>query len=402
MKFFIHAITVTGACAFVSCSAPDRTVDLGQAKQVDVSAAPQAQAGSVPAATSATPNFLYRVPEGWTERPPSNMRLADFQVGDAASGAECYVTRLTGSGGGLEANLNRWRSQMSLPAYTAEEIAALPRIPVLGIEAPLVDVTGTYSGMGGADASPDQGLLGTVAELPGASVFVKLTGPAALVEAQREAFTQFCASLQEGAGVSAPQLAGTTGALPEGHPPLPGSPQAALPEGHPPVPTAQSGLPQGHPPVAGASPAASIDPDKPTYSWTAPEDWAAAPERSMRLVTFHPGNNPEIECYVMPLTGTAGGLYANVNRWVTQMGQPALSEPEIDALPRIDIMGQPSVLVEAEGSYTDMMGAEHSGYGLLGAIREDPEESLFVKMVGPSNLVQHEKDAFIAFCRSIE
>ena len=119
------------------------------------------------------------------------MRAVTYQTG----AVECYVTTLTGTGGGLEANINRWCGQIGQEALTSEVIAALPRITMLGQEAVLVELAGDYSGMGD-DAAAGSMLLGTVCELPGETVFVKMTGPEAAVRAEKESFLAFSKSIK--------------------------------------------------------------------------------------------------------------------------------------------------------------------------------------------------------------
>ena len=148
------------------------------------------EAGSAPLAWTA--------PEGWTQGAARPMRLVTFACG-VESGVECYVAELGGMGGGLAANFNRWRKQLGQPPMSEADIAALPRITVFGAEAPLLEVGGAYSGMGqGQPAQADSKLLGTMASSGDRAFFVKLVGPAAAVDAQREKFTSFCGSLKLG------------------------------------------------------------------------------------------------------------------------------------------------------------------------------------------------------------
>ena len=120
--------------------------------------------------------------------------VAGVDVG--ASGAtECYVAVL-GGGGGLEANVNRWRGQLGLGPLSAEEIDALPRVPVLGSEAPLVEARGEYTDMAG-ESHEDHALLGTIVARGGSMLFVKMVGPRAEVEAERGRFLAFVQSLEQ-------------------------------------------------------------------------------------------------------------------------------------------------------------------------------------------------------------
>ncbi len=131
-------------------------------------------------------------PEGWEEQEPSAMRLRSFRIGSAT---ECVVSALLGNGGGMEPNLNRWRSQMGADVLQGEEIEALPRIPMLGRMATTIRINGTFTSMSG-DSIEDATLLGAVCELEDETVFVKLVGPSAEVEAELAVFAAFCRSLR--------------------------------------------------------------------------------------------------------------------------------------------------------------------------------------------------------------
>lgn len=135
----------------------------------------------------------WTVPAGWQAAPERQMRVVSF-TGGGEGGWECYVSVLSGPAGGLEANLKRWRQQMGLAEYSADEIAALPKSKVLGQEAPMVDISGTYTDMSGT-ARPGYRMLAVVCPLGGQTLFVKMTGPEAAVAAEKPNFEAFCASL---------------------------------------------------------------------------------------------------------------------------------------------------------------------------------------------------------------
>lgn len=138
------------------------------------------------------------IPEGWTEAAPSSspggMRLIDLRFGPNGEG-ECYLSALPNKGGGLEANLNRWRGQMGQPPYTADELAKLPKKTFLNRESAFVKFDGDFKGFGAAEPQKDFRLLGIVQEAPEFTLFVKLTGPKDLVEKNEAAFDQFCQSV---------------------------------------------------------------------------------------------------------------------------------------------------------------------------------------------------------------
>lgn len=306
------------------------------------------------------PGLVWDLPSGWTERAPTQMRVANFGVaGDER--AECYLTVLVGEAGGLAANVNRWRVQMSLPALTGEMLAALPRAPLFGGDAVLVDFTGTWTGMSGAGSDANWRLVGLLRLSPEGSLFLKMTGPESVIAAQKDAFLALARSLRSGseAKPASPHGAGSGAAGGMG----PGAPG----------PVSQTGI-----------------------AWTAPDGWRKAPDRTTRAVSFYVGPTDDVECYVTVLDGDAGGLLANVNRWCNQMHCAELDAAELDALEKVELLGGSGVLVEIEGGEP---GAEPNL--LLGALLVEAGRSVFVKLGGPRAAVAAQRDAFRAFCRSL-
>ncbi|HOX24894.1 MAG TPA: hypothetical protein PLL30_03915 [Candidatus Krumholzibacteria bacterium] len=157
---------------------------------------PPADAPARPATGAvALAGVTFQPPAAWRDLGPSGMRQAQYQLapvaGDPAP-AEVNVFYFgPASGGGTEANLQRWIGQMSLPdggdpAATAERRS----FEVAGMPAHVVAVDGTYEagGMGmpaGGSGGPQAGyrLVGVVLEGPQGSLFFKLTGPAATARA---------------------------------------------------------------------------------------------------------------------------------------------------------------------------------------------------------------------------
>ena len=117
-----------------------------------------------PAPEAKQSKLNWTAPAGWRAIEPTAFRNPNF-VFDAIEGAECYVSTLPAGGGGLLANLNRWRKQMGLEAIDEAALEQLERKTILGQSAVVVDWTGTYSGMGGAPRSQWR-LLGGIVSLP--------------------------------------------------------------------------------------------------------------------------------------------------------------------------------------------------------------------------------------------
>ena len=142
--------------------------------------APATAAG--PISSEGKPNW--QVPAGWQEVPGGQFLVAKFTLtGDGGATAAVNVSSSTGDGGGLAANVNRWRGQLGLPPITEILTTA---IDVTGGKAQLVDLSGTDARTG----QPTR-LVGVMVPQSGQTWFYKLMGDAKVVEAQKEVFTKF-------------------------------------------------------------------------------------------------------------------------------------------------------------------------------------------------------------------
>lgn|GEM_PF-1737799 len=151
--------------------------------------------GAATAASNGSQHLRWTAPAEWTRGPERMMREVTFAVGTSGE-AECYVSVLGGDGGGIAANLDRWRGQFDRAPFTEAELASLPRIDCLDTVALVVEIDGErFEGMGG-QALEDAAMLGAVASIDTHTVFVKLTGPRDEVAAERERFHAFLASLE--------------------------------------------------------------------------------------------------------------------------------------------------------------------------------------------------------------
>jgi hypothetical protein len=105
-----------------------------------------------------------------------------------------------GQGGGVEANLERWKGQFRGPGGKPAD-AQVGKRTVHGLPVTTVDISGEYSGMGGPMAAsktvkPGYRMLGAIVEGPGGSIFLKFTAPAKTVAANQQKFEQLLASFQ--------------------------------------------------------------------------------------------------------------------------------------------------------------------------------------------------------------
>ncbi len=319
----------------------------------------------------------FTLPPGWEEQSAGPMRVLSLRIpGDA--GGEAGDLSVSRAGGDVAGNVNRWRGQVGLEPLEDEALAALPRQDLLGAPAVRVEGRGPYdAGMGGGGPKTGYALLGLVSTAPGAERwFVKLVGPEALVEAQRAAFDTFVASL----------------ALPP--PPSPTAPAPA------PLPApAPAPVPAPAPP---ATPGAEAGFDPAKLGWTLPSGWQAVkPTRMMRLSEFRIEGASALECVLSHLAGEGGGLALNVNRWRGQLGQSPLSEAEIAALERLDMLGRKAVWIEIPGRYQGMSGEDVPEALFVGVVCLLEKDALFVRLVGPKAEVEPQREALRALCRSL-
>ena len=134
------------------------------------------------------------------------MRLATYQIppapGDQESG-ECGVYYFgPGQGGSVEANVDRWIGQFQQTnGNPSKDVAKVEKRTINGLKVTTIDVSGSYTGMGGPAApegSPKQRyrLLGAIVESPQGSVFFKFTGPAKTVAENQSIFERMLSTLK--------------------------------------------------------------------------------------------------------------------------------------------------------------------------------------------------------------
>jgi len=146
---------------------------------------------------SGASGFAWDVPEGWEKGRDRSMRIVTFHPAGNTD-AQCYVSMMGGTAGGIDMNVNRWLGEIGKPPMKPVEIAKLPRIDMLGRKAVLIEASGDeHKGMDGKTVE-GAGLLGLVCLLDDRALFVKMIGPAKLVATEKENFLAFSRSLRTG------------------------------------------------------------------------------------------------------------------------------------------------------------------------------------------------------------
>ena len=115
------------------------------------------------------------------------MLLAKFSTGQDAARADITVSSFDGDVGGLTANVNRWRGQLSLaPVDDAAVNQAVTSVEVNGEKGSLVDMNGTDAKTG----QPAR-LIGVAVPHEGRTWFFKILGDGKVVASERDAFLKF-------------------------------------------------------------------------------------------------------------------------------------------------------------------------------------------------------------------
>jgi hypothetical protein len=143
--------------------------------------------------------FTFAVPEGWKSvTPSSTMRKAQLEIARGPDKAEVTFFHFGADQGGSAAeNVARWYAQF--PGSEKNRITEHVQIGSVKITFAMTD--GTFSsGMPGGPTTPMPGyaLCGAILESSAGNVFVKMTGPNAVVKASTEAFKKMVSDAAQG------------------------------------------------------------------------------------------------------------------------------------------------------------------------------------------------------------
>ena len=146
----------------------------------------------------------FDAPKDWVLQPSSSsMRVAQYTLARAAGDAEdaeLIVYYFGGSGGAVDANLDRWLGQMEQPdGRPSKAVAKTTKLATKGMAITVLDVSGRYVAEIAPGAptrynKPGFRMKAAVVETAQGPYFVKLTGPARTVERWGTAFDAFLKS----------------------------------------------------------------------------------------------------------------------------------------------------------------------------------------------------------------
>lgn len=141
------------------------------------------------------------------------------------------------------------------------------------------------------------------------------------------------------------------------------------------------------------------------FFWKTPEGWDEEKKSSgFRLASFtvkSPGSTGQAVCTIIPLQGEAGGLKANVTRWlgqiVTDMGPTDARVDELlKAQQKFLTHGQfPAVLIDLTA-----VTPNPTDKSILATVVTVNGNSVFIKMTGEKSILTENKEKFRDLCQS--
>ncbi|MCX7872639.1 MAG: hypothetical protein N2487_05080 [Verrucomicrobiae bacterium] len=156
-------------------------------------AQPSQVAPHQPAQTQATTQMPIElpVPDDWKQQPPAPMAPLRYEVSSGSATAMITITRLDGDGGGLLANINRWRGQIKLPPVSPEDVdKQVSRVKTAVGEALVVDFFGTNT------ANNPTRVVGIIAPAGSYTWFFKMTGQEQAVNARKDELIKYVQSFK--------------------------------------------------------------------------------------------------------------------------------------------------------------------------------------------------------------
>ena len=150
--------------------------------------------------TVAVRDFKFALPEGWKQvEPKSAMRKAQLEVPGKEAGKPGEVVFFAfenGQGGDAASNAQRWFAQFS----GGPDVQKSEQQEWGGVKVTIVSTEGIMKASrisGTTEDQPDFALVGAIVEHTEGPVFIKFTGPAALVKESKDKFLALVKSATE-------------------------------------------------------------------------------------------------------------------------------------------------------------------------------------------------------------
>ena len=168
-------------------------------------------------------------------------------------------------------------------------------------------------------------------------------------------------------------------------------PESAVPEVSPMENPGTGGMPPMSAPAESGATAGQTS----QLTGNPPSNWEAQPLSTMRQASYlvKGDNGATADISLVSLAGAAGGVLDNINRWLTQLGQPAITAEQLAQMAQhvTSPLGDVTV-VDLEGL---PQGADAAKDGrIVGGIASSDAGTIFFKMRGNAALAEAQKEAF--------
>lgn len=204
MKFQNPTIPALLAALILAAGSAGCTTESREASETSAAGAIKTVPAHPPGTAPSASGLKYTAPPDWIgETPSSSMRQAQYRLprvsGDPED-AELAVFFFGGSGGSVQANIDRWIGQFQKPDGTPAAGVTTHR-RAHGIPLTIVDVSGVYLASSGpmmkeTERKAGFRMLAAVAESAGGPWFFKLTGPAKTVAKWETSFQSFLDTIE--------------------------------------------------------------------------------------------------------------------------------------------------------------------------------------------------------------
>jgi hypothetical protein len=152
-------------------------------------------------------DLRFKAPAEWiTEQPSSSMRVAQYKLPKAEGDPEHASLALyffgANRGGSVQANLERWISQIEQPdGSPSTSKAKTETLDINSLKVTTIDLAGTYTaetapGSGTRHNKPGYRLRAAVIETPKGAFYVKLVGPAKTIDHWDKTFVSYLRSFE--------------------------------------------------------------------------------------------------------------------------------------------------------------------------------------------------------------
>ena len=138
--------------------------------------------------------------------------------------------------------------------------------------------------------------------------------------------------------------------------------------------------------------------------WKTPDNWTdIKTESKLRLATYSvKSGEKEAICTIIPLSGDAGGLMANVQMWLSNVADKEYSESELKSF----IAKQKKFKTRSNNEgifidFTNITGKE-SDLSIVVSVISFPGKTLFIKLTGDIDVVKSNLDKVFKLSESIE